>query len=101
VPVARVSSLGSAVDEARNAGVWIVGLDADASEDIWSSRLPEPPVALVLGGEGKGISRGVRGRCDGLARIPLSGALESLNVAVAGAIAMFEVARRGAQSDNL
>ncbi|MGH2729549.1 MAG: 23S rRNA (guanosine(2251)-2'-O)-methyltransferase RlmB [Actinomycetota bacterium] len=101
VPVARVSSLVTSLDEVRGAGVWIVGLDAGASEDIWSSTLPEPPVGLVLGGEEKGISRGVRGRCDGLVRIPLEGALESLNVAVAGAIAMFEVARRSAQSATL
>jgi 23S rRNA (guanosine2251-2'-O)-methyltransferase len=101
VPVARVSSLGTAVDDARAAGVWVVGLEAGAEQDIWSSELLEPPVGLVLGSEEKGISRGVRERCDAIAGIPLGGRLASINVAVAGAVAMFEVARRRAHSDNL
>lgn len=101
IPVARVSSLPRALDQARAAGLWIVGLDARGTTDIWDSKLPEPPVGLVLGGEDKGISRGVVQRCDDLVRIPLKGTLESLNVAVAGAVAMFEVARRSAHSDSL
>jgi 23S rRNA (guanosine2251-2'-O)-methyltransferase len=89
------------VDQARAAGLWIVGLDAGAREDIWTSNLPEPPVGLVLGGEEKGLSRGVRERCDGLVKIPVAGALESLNAAVAGAVAMYEVARRSAHSASV
>jgi 23S rRNA (guanosine2251-2'-O)-methyltransferase len=94
VPVARVTNLAGAIDEARRAGVWVVGLDERAEADIWSSDLTEVPVGIVLGSEDRGLSRGVRDRCDGLLRIPYRGALGSLNVAVAGAIAMFEVARR-------
>jgi 23S rRNA (guanosine2251-2'-O)-methyltransferase len=101
VPVARVSSLPTAIDDARAAGLWMVGLDAGAEQDIWSSELLEPPVGLVLGSEDKGISRGVRARCDAIAGIPLGGRLSSVNVAVAGAVAMFEVARRRAHSDTL
>lgn len=96
VPVARVSSLANAVEVARGAGLWIVGLNEAAEEDIWSSRLMEPPVGIVLGAEDRGISKGVTGRCDAHVRIPVTGALQSLNAATAGAIAMFEVARRGA-----
>ena len=101
VPVARVGNLGSAIDKAREAGLWIVGLDHHADEDLWTSNLFERPVGLVLGAEDRGISAGVRSHCDALVSIPSSGKLGSLNVAVAGAIAMFEVARRGVGSATL
>jgi len=101
VPVARVTNLGHALDQAKQAGMWIVGLDSAADDDLWSSDLVEPPVGLVLGAEDRGLSRGVRERCDGLVRIPQRGRIGSLNVGVAGAIAMFEIARRRASSDTL
>lgn len=101
VPVARVANLARALDEAKSAGVWIVGLDERAETDVWSSNLLEPPVGLVLGAEGKGISRNVADHCDGLVRIPMVGRIESLNVSVAGGVAMFEVARRRAHSGTL
>ena len=94
VPVARVNSLGAALEQAKKAGLWIVGLDGDAEEDLWSSSLAEPPVGLVLGAEDRGISKGIAGRCDAVLRIPSVGRISSLNVAVAGAVAMFEVSRR-------
>jgi 23S rRNA (guanosine2251-2'-O)-methyltransferase len=96
VPVARVNSLGSALQQAKKAGLWIVGLDGAAEDDLWSSSLVEPPVGLVLGAEDRGISKGISGRCDALLRIPSAGKIPSLNVAVAGAIAMFEVSRKAA-----
>ncbi len=94
VKVARVSNLSQSLDEAKQAGLWVLGLDEKADDDLWSSPLADPPVALVLGAEDRGMSRPVRNRCDGLARIPYKGHLGSLNVAIAGAVAMFEVARR-------
>lgn len=94
IPVARVNSLGAALDRAKKAGLWIVGLAADAADDLWSSPLVEPPIGLVVGAEDRGISRGVAGRCDALVAIPSGGRISSLNVAVAGAIAMFEVSRK-------
>lgn len=94
VPVACVTNLGRALEQARRAGVWIVGLDADAPDDLWRSHMLEPPIGLVCGSEDRGLSRTVRSGCDALVRIPLGGSLESVNVSVAGAIAMFEVARR-------
>lgn len=94
VPVARVTNLSRALDEARRAGVWIVGLDQGDAQAIWESDLLEPPVGLVIGAEGAGISPGVRAHCDAFVAIPLTGRLDSLNAAVAGAVAMFEVARR-------
>ncbi len=93
VAVARVSNLSRALEEAKRAGLWIAGLDAAASQTIWSCEL-RPPLGMVLGSEDRGISAKVKERCDVLMRIPSVGSLESLNVAVAGALAMFEVARR-------
>lgn len=101
VPVARVGNLGRAIDEAREAGVWIVGLDEDAEEDVWSSGMLEPPVGIVLGAEDRGISPSILQRCDAVVSIPSAGRLSSLNVAVAGAIVMFEIARRRAASVTL
>lgn len=94
VRVARVSSLGPALERARDAGLWLVGLDARGGEDIWTSNLLIPPVGLVLGSEDRGMSKGIRDRCDALVKIPQMGRLASLNVSVAGAIAMYEIARR-------
>jgi 23S rRNA (guanosine2251-2'-O)-methyltransferase len=96
VPVARVDSLGNALDDARKAGLWIVGMDEKSEADLWSSDLLDPPVALVLGAEDRGLSKGVQARCDTSVRIPSEGRLGALNVAAAGAVAMFEVARRRA-----
>lgn len=94
VPIARVVNLTRAIEQAKGAGLWILGLAAEADESLWDSELADPPVGLVLGSEGKGLSRGVRTHCDALVRIPLGGRVGSLNVGVAGAVAMFEVARR-------
>jgi 23S rRNA (guanosine2251-2'-O)-methyltransferase len=97
VHVARVTNLSRAVDEARAAGLWILGLDQEAERYLWESDLAEPPVGFVVGAEDRGISRSVRQRCDDLVRIPQVGRLGALNVAVAGAIAMFDVVRRRQQ----
>jgi len=94
VSVARVNSIRAALAEARTKGVWIVGLSEKADEDVWSSSLLEPPVGLVLGAEDRGLSKPVADSCDALVKVPLAGKISSLNVAVAAAVAMFEVARR-------
>jgi 23S rRNA (guanosine2251-2'-O)-methyltransferase len=96
VPVARETNLSRSLEAAQAAGLWIAGLDAAGDTDLWSSDLMNPPVGLVLGAEDRGLSKGVRQTCDGLVRIPGAGRLESLNVGVAGALGMFEVARRRA-----
>lgn len=101
VQVARVTNLGRSLDQAKEAGLWIVGLAGEAADDIWSSDLLEPPIGVVLGAEGRGISRTIRERCDALVRIPQAGRIGSLNVGVAGAVAMFEIARRRSLSANL
>jgi 23S rRNA (guanosine2251-2'-O)-methyltransferase len=79
----------------------VLGLAGEAAANVWTSELMTPPVGLVLGAEDRGISKSVRDRCDELVRIPQAGRIGSLNVAVAGAIAMFEIARRRDPSATL
>jgi 23S rRNA (guanosine2251-2'-O)-methyltransferase len=92
--MAVVSGLPAALARASDQGVWVVGLDADGDSSLFDLRLAVEPVALVLGAEGRGLGRLARERCDVVASIPLRGALPSLNVAAAGALACFEVARQ-------
>jgi 23S rRNA (guanosine2251-2'-O)-methyltransferase len=94
VPMAVVGGLPAAVGRLRDLGVWVVGLDAAADQTLPDLPLGDGPVALVLGAEGRGLSRLARQRCDAVARIPLRGRLASLNVAAAAAIACFEVRRQ-------
>jgi 23S rRNA (guanosine2251-2'-O)-methyltransferase len=100
LPIAVVGGLPAALARAKELGVWVVGLSADAEEDLFGLRLGDGPVAAVLGAEGAGLSRLVRARCDVVARIPLRGALSSLNVAAAGAVALFELARQRADGQG-
>jgi 23S rRNA (guanosine2251-2'-O)-methyltransferase len=94
VPMAVVAGLPTALARAKEAGVWVVGLDSAAGASLFDLDLADQPVALVLGAEGRGLGRLVAQRCDTRVAIPLRGALPSLNVASAGALACFEVARR-------
>jgi len=90
---AVVGGLPAALQQLTSRGVWVVGLDGEAPTGLWDLPAADGPIALVLGAEGSGLSRLVRQRCDELVQIPLNGALGSLNVSVAGALACFEVAR--------
>lgn len=96
LPMAIVPGIPAALRTLASAGVWSIGLDADATGSIFQMNfdVAGTPVALVLGAEGAGLSRLARERCDLVAAIPQRGAIDSLNVAAAGAIACFEVARR-------
>jgi 23S rRNA (guanosine2251-2'-O)-methyltransferase len=91
---AVVPGIPAALAGLARAGVWTVGLDLGAPAALWSLEVATEPVAVVLGAEGRGLSRLTRERCDLLVSIPQRGAIESLNVAAAGALACFEVARR-------
>ena len=91
---AMVAGLPAAVNRLSELGVWTVGLDMVADQELFDVGVTTEPVAVVLGAEGRGLSRLVGQRCDVVARIPMVGALGSLNVAAAGAVACFEVARR-------
>lgn len=91
--MALVGGMPSAIRQLQDQGVMVVGLDERAEKGIWDLSLGDRAVALVLGAEGPGLSRLVRDRCDELVSIPMRGRLASLNVATAGALACFEVAR--------
>jgi 23S rRNA (guanosine2251-2'-O)-methyltransferase len=92
--MALVGGLPSALRTLRDAGVWVVGLDAGGDTDLFDLTVADDAVCLVLGAEGTGLSRLVRERCDAVAGIPLLGQVGSLNVAAAGALACYEVTRR-------
>jgi len=94
LPIAQVPGIPAAIAQLTRVGIWTVGLDPAAKDDLWRTSLLDGPVALVLGSEGNGLSQLARQRCDGLIRVPQTGPLGSLNVAAAGAVACFEVARR-------
>jgi 23S rRNA (guanosine2251-2'-O)-methyltransferase len=98
LPIALVAGIASALRTLAGASVWRVGLDPAARASLWDLGLASEPLALVLGAEGRGLSRLVRERCDTLVAIPQKGATASLNVAAAGALACFEVARRRGQT---
>ncbi|MXY25373.1 MAG: 23S rRNA (guanosine(2251)-2'-O)-methyltransferase RlmB [Acidobacteria bacterium] len=93
LPVAPVVNVARALAELRSAGVWTVGLDAEAPRTIYEIDL-RVPVALVVGGEGRGLRHLVREGCDWLAALPLAGRLDSLNASVAAGIALFEAVRQ-------
>ena len=92
LPLALVAGIPAALAELGRAGVWTVGLAADGERTVDELDLGDQPLAVVLGSEGRGLSRLARARCDVVARIPLRGPLESLNVAAAGAVAAFTFA---------
>ncbi|GBD84148.1 putative TrmH family tRNA/rRNA methyltransferase [bacterium BMS3Abin02] len=86
-------SSAGAVARLEQVGLWTIGLSADGDISIFDLDLLTEPVAVVVGGEGRGLGRLVGERCDVLAHIPMAAGVESLNASVAAALAMFEVAR--------
>lgn len=91
--VARAANLTAALREYRDAGLFVIGLDGEGSADIGDVDLLGEPLVIVVGSEGKGLSRLVREHCDVVARIPMRAAAESLNAGVAAGVALYEVAR--------
>ena len=97
LPVARVTNLARAMEEIKQAGYWLVGLDERAETRHTDIDL-SGPVVLVLGGEGKGLHQLVKDRCNFVVSIPTGGPVRSLNVSVAAGVVLFEVVRqRGAK----
>jgi len=96
VKVASIGNVVQAIEALKKRGLWIVGFDASGTER-WDQVDYRRPIALVLGGEGRGIRRLVREHCDHLVSIPLFGHVGSLNVSVAAGVALYEAVRqRGA-----
>jgi 23S rRNA (guanosine2251-2'-O)-methyltransferase len=91
--LARVANLTSAIKAMKSKGIWVVGVDP-AGDRLWPDFDYRVPVALVLGGEHRGIRRLVRASCDVVVRLPLLGQVRSLNVSVAAGIVLYEVVRQ-------
>ncbi|MEV5725441.1 MULTISPECIES: 23S rRNA (guanosine(2251)-2'-O)-methyltransferase RlmB [Streptomyces] len=95
-PVARATNLTRTLEQYKKAGVVVVGLAADGEVELGELEALEGPVAIVVGSEGKGLSRLVGETCDFRVRIPMPGGAESLNAGVAAGIVLYETARRRA-----
>lgn len=93
LPLLYAPNLVKVLQWLRSAGVRVVGADAEGAQPLFQARLA-PPLALVLGGEGRGLAPRTRAACDDLVAIPMYGHVESLNVSVAAAILMYEAARQ-------
>jgi 23S rRNA (guanosine2251-2'-O)-methyltransferase len=93
VPVARVTNLVRAIEELKEAGVWIVGAEADGPQLPYAVDL-KGAIGLVIGSEGQGMHRLVREHCDFVVRLPLAGPVNSLNASVAAGVLMFEAVRQ-------
>jgi 23S rRNA (guanosine2251-2'-O)-methyltransferase len=93
VPVAQASNLAAALVSYQEAGLFVAGLAAEGTVPVGGLELADGPLVLVVGSEGRGLSRLVAQRCDVLTRIPMPGGAESLNAGVAAGIALYEVAR--------
>lgn len=96
VPWVRVTNLARTIDSLKQAGVWIIGTDGEAHESLYERDLTGP-CAIVLGSEGSGMRRLTRDLCDFTVKLPMAGAVSSLNVSVAAGVCLFEAVRqRGA-----
>lgn len=93
VPFVLVTNLSRTLEKLKEAGLWIVGAAGEAESVISEIELTSP-TALVMGAEDRGLRRLTRDNCDYLARIPMAGAVSSLNVSVAAGIMMFEAVRQ-------
>ncbi|MBG0813729.1 23S rRNA (guanosine(2251)-2'-O)-methyltransferase RlmB [Planomonospora sp. ID82291] len=93
ITVARAANLTATLRDYREAGLFVIGLDGEGTVDVGDANLLDGPLVVVVGSEGKGLSRLVREACDLVVRIPMGAAAESLNAGVAAGIALYEVAR--------
>jgi 23S rRNA (guanosine2251-2'-O)-methyltransferase len=100
VRVYRVTNLRRAMQQLKESGYWLVGLDAGAGMSIYGRSYPER-LGVVLGSEGQGMRPLVREQCDFLVSIPMSGQVASLNVAAAGAVFLYEIKRQQLYQENV
>src|SRR5699024_8744930 len=90
VPVARVTNIARTIEELQQRGLWVVGTDFERADD-YRTLDGETSLALVIGNEGKGISRLVKEKCDWFVSLPMIGQVSSLNASVASSILMYEI----------
>ncbi|MDR1997311.1 MAG: 23S rRNA (guanosine(2251)-2'-O)-methyltransferase RlmB [Candidatus Margulisbacteria bacterium] len=93
VPVAQAANINEVLQRLKKEGLWIAGLEADGGTDYRAADYTDG-LTLVLGGEGRGLSRLTRTYCDFVVRIPLRGQITSLNASVAAALLLYEVVRQ-------
>jgi 23S rRNA (guanosine2251-2'-O)-methyltransferase len=93
VPFVQVTNLARAMEQIKEAGVWLYGADADATESLYQTKLTGA-IGMVMGAEGSGLRRLTRELCDVLLKIPMTGSVSSLNVSVATGIFLFEAVRQ-------
>lgn len=93
IPVVRVTNIVQTIEELKTRNVWVVGTEAEATEE-YRKLDGSLPIALVIGNEGKGMSRLVRENCDWTINLPMRGHVSSLNASVAASILMYEVYRK-------
>lgn len=96
VPVARASNLNNALKQFKGMGMFVLGLDGDGDVSLPDLSLAKEPVCIVVGSEGKGLSRLVRENCDQIVSIPIDSAMESLNASMAVGISLYEISRQRA-----
>ncbi|HXW61920.1 MAG TPA: 23S rRNA (guanosine(2251)-2'-O)-methyltransferase RlmB [Candidatus Acidoferrales bacterium] len=99
LPIARVKNLVRAMEEIKQAGYWLVGLDEHAEKNYTDIDL-KVPMGVVLGREGEGLHELTRKRCDFLVSLPTTGPVRSLNVSVAAAVMLFEVVRQRRKAED-
>jgi 23S rRNA (guanosine2251-2'-O)-methyltransferase len=93
IKVARSGNTARLIEQLKSAGYWIAGIDAASDTPLWQVDLTGPMV-LIMGGEGRGLHRLIKEKCDFLASIPMRGKVSSYNVSVAAGIALYEVLRQ-------
>jgi 23S rRNA (guanosine2251-2'-O)-methyltransferase len=93
IPVVRVTNIASTLRQIKERGMWVIGAVAEAQTEIYAHDLTVP-LAVVIGGEGRGMRSLVKKECDLLASIPMRGKINSLNASVAGSIILYEVIRQ-------
>ena len=97
IKLARITNLARLIESLKKKGFWIAGLDAGSNKSIWEIDLTVP-TALILGGEGSGLHRLVKEKCDYVVSLPIRGTVSSYNVSVAAGMALYELIRQRALS---
>jgi 23S rRNA (guanosine2251-2'-O)-methyltransferase len=92
--MARVTNLARTLDKLKEHDLWVAGLEAAEEAELYDQADLRGPLALVVGSEGSGLRRLVREKCDFLVRLPMLGRVASLNAAVAGSVALYEIERQ-------
>lgn len=97
VPVARVTNLAQTIDQLKKEGVWVLGTDVAAEQELFQANHFNMPIAIVIGNENKGMGRLIKDKCDFLVKLPMAGQINSLNASVAAGVFMYEVVRQRKQ----